>query len=149
MNIPNFRVLVLMLSLCAIAPSALAAPKAEAVVAQYMAAHNARDVNGVLALLSDVVDMRVLLPNGLPESKRLLNRAQQRETFGNMFRINPNAKFRVLAQIVSGSTVVVRDEGTGLVDGVREAGLTLYRVDGDKITAIWVLNGEGAQREKR
>jgi hypothetical protein len=28
-------------------------------------------------------------------------------------------------------------------------GLTLYRVDGDKIAAIWILNGEGAQRDKR
>jgi hypothetical protein len=89
------------------------------------------------------------MSNGTPESKRLLNRAQQRETFTNAFRINPNAKFRVLAQVVSGSTVVVRDEGTGLVGDMREAGLTLYRVEGDKIAAIWILNGEGAQRDKR
>jgi hypothetical protein len=75
--------------------------------------------------------------------------AGQRETFGNAFRINPNARFRVLAQVVSGSTVIVREEGTGLVGDMREVGLTLYRVDGDKIAAIWILNGEGAQREKR
>ena len=139
---------LLALMLCAIAPTALADSKPEAVVAAYQAAQNAKDVERLVALLSDVVDMRVLLP-GLPENKRLLNRAQQRQTFANAFRINPNAKFRVLGQIVSGSTVVVHDEGTGLVGGMREVGVTLYRVDGDKISAIWVLNGEGAQREKR
>jgi hypothetical protein len=145
------RLLVLLpgVLLCAVAPAVLAASKAETVVAEYLAAHNARDMDGLLALLSDVVDMRILMPDGTPESKRLLNRTQQRETFGNAFRINPNVKFRVLAQITSGSTVVVREEGTGLVGDMREVGLTLYRVDGDKISAIWILNGEGAQHEKR
>jgi hypothetical protein len=149
MNIRGLLVLTLGSLLCAFTPAVFAASNAEAVVAQYLAAHNARDIDGLLALLSDVVDMRILMPNGTPESKRLLNRSQQRETFGNAFRINPNARFRVLAQVVSGSTVIVREEGTGLVGDMREVGLTLYRVDGDKIAAIWILNAEGAQREKR
>ncbi|HEY7639993.1 MAG TPA: nuclear transport factor 2 family protein [Steroidobacteraceae bacterium] len=149
MNISRLLVLTLGSLLCAGAPAAPAASKAETVVANYLAAHNAKDIDGLLALLSDAVDMRILMPDGTPESKRLLNRAQQRETFANAFRINPNAKFRVLAQVVSGSTVVVREEGTGLVGDMRELGLTLYRVNGDKIAAIWILNGEGAQRDKR
>lgn len=107
MNISTLRGVVLGSLLCVIAPGVLAAPKAETIVAAYLAAHNARDVEGLLALLSDNVDMRVLLP-GLPESKRLLNRSQQRETLGNALRINPNAKFRILTQIVSGSRVVVQ-----------------------------------------
>jgi hypothetical protein len=149
MNILRLLVLTLGSALCAVAPGAPAASKAEVVVAHYLAARNAKDIDGLLASLSDVVDMRILMSNGTPESKKLLNRAQQRETFNNAFRINPNAKFRVLAQVASGSTVVVRDEGTGLVGDMREAGLTLYRVEGDKIAAIWILNGEGAQRDKR
>lgn len=148
MNVSTLRVLVFVSLLCAVAPGVLAASKAEAIVAAYLAAHNARDVDGLLALLSENIDMRVLLP-GLPESKRLLNRSQQRETLGNALRINPNAKFRILTQVVSGSTVVIREQGTGLVGGMREVALTLYRVDGDQIAAIWVLNGEGAQREQR
>jgi hypothetical protein len=149
MNIAKFLVLTVGSLLFAAAPAVLAAPKAEAVVAQYLAAHNARDMEGLLALLSDVVEMRIFTHDGTPETRRLMNRSQQREAFGNAFRINPNAKFRALAQVVSGSTVVVREEGTGLVGDMREVSLTMYRVKGDKIDAIWILNGEGAQREKR
>jgi hypothetical protein len=141
-------VLALGLILCGAPPGVSAASKAEAVVAAYLDAHNAHDLEAVLALTSDVLDMRILLADGTPESTRLLNHTQQRETFARAFRINPKAKFRVLSQVTSGSTVVVRDEGSGLVGGVRQAGLTLYRVEGGRIAAIWILNTELEQREE-
>jgi hypothetical protein len=73
MNIPRLLVLMLGSLLCAGASAAPASSKAEAVVADYLAAHNAKDIDGLLALLSDVVDMRILMANGAPESKRELN----------------------------------------------------------------------------
>jgi len=136
------------LTLGAVPSGFASASKAEAVVAVFLKAHNSHDVDAVLATLADVVDMRILLADGTPESKRLLNRTQQREVFATAFRVNPNARFRVLSQVTSGGTVVVRDEGTGMVGGVQQAGLTLYRVQGDKIAAIWIVNTEAEHREK-
>jgi hypothetical protein len=119
----------------------------EAVVRAHIEAHNAHDIEALLKTLAEVVDMRILVPDGTPETKNLLDRAQQRQRFLTAFRFNPNARSRVLSVVTSGSTVVVRDEGTGLVGGTRQAGLALYRVDRGRISAIWILNTEAVHRE--
>jgi len=72
-----------------------------------------------------------------------LDRAAQRQAYERAVTAMPQSHFTTLSQIASGPFVVSREEMRDSGGRGSEVGLAMYRIVGDRIAALWVLNTEG------
>ncbi len=101
-------------------------------VQRQLDAYNAHDLARFVAEYTD--DVEVFVP---PAAEPLLSgkKAFAEHYANNRFTL-PALRAEVVNRMVSGNTVVDHERVTGLHDGVVEA-IAVYRVDGDRIRAVW------------
>jgi hypothetical protein len=122
------------------ASAAVTAAEAEKIVQQHLDAQNAHNVEAMLVMLSDMVDFRVLSNSEGGDVKKILNKDDQLRQFETALSQNPNSHFRVISKISTPTTVIVNEVGSNFADGKSGAGITLYHVEGNKISGIWMLD---------
>jgi hypothetical protein len=127
----------------------VAAQAPEAVVRTYENSINSRSVDGLLSTTADNLDVRLFSADGTLQHEEFRSRAQQRNSFEHMLRVNPDSRNHILSLIASGPVVIIRDEAAGLPGGASEVGLSAFRVIDGHITQIWILNSEGITHGKR
>ena len=117
----------------------------EVVVRTFVDAENARSIEGLLAMTADILDVRLYNPDGTIQFEKARTRPEQRASFTEALRLNPDSRFRILSLIASGPVVITRDEVIGLPGGARGIALTAYRVFNGRIAELWILNSEPVQ----
>lgn len=121
--------------------TATVASRAHRTVQAHLAAENAHDLTALVATLADTLELRVQQENGRDTTFKLVGE-ERRRNYERAFRAAPKSHFRVISEIDSGPWVITREEGSGLPIGRNEIGLNAYRVVGDRIVALWILNIE-------
>ena len=101
-------------------------------VQRQLDAYNAHDLERFVAEYSD--DVQVFVPPA-PEPV-LSGKAAFAAHYANRRFNLPALHATVVARLVSGNTVVDHEHVVGLEDEAVEA-IAVYRVDGDRITAVW------------
>jgi hypothetical protein len=101
-------------------------------VQRQLEAYNAHDLEGFVAQYTD--DVQVFRP---PASEPVLSGkdAFARHYADNRFTL-PGLHAEILNRIVAGNIVVDHERITGLQEGAVEA-VAVYRVDGERIRAVW------------
>jgi hypothetical protein len=117
----------------------------EAAVRAYNDAINARSVDELLATTAETLDVRLYKSDGTIQYQKARSRLEQRNSFEEMLRLNPNSQTHIISLIVSGPVVIERAESTGLPGGASEIGLTAYRILDGRIMQMWILNTEGVK----
>ncbi len=101
-------------------------------VQRQLDAYNAHDLERFVAEYSD--DVQVFVP---PSAEPLLSGKAAFAAHYASKRFNlPDLHATVVARLVSGNTVVDHERVTGLGEEMVEA-IAVYRVDGDRIKAVW------------
>lgn len=118
----------------------------EEAVRAYEDSINARSVEGLLATTAESLDVRLYRSDGTLQYQKSRSRLEQRKSFEEMLRLNPNSHTHIVSLVASGPVVIERGETTWLPNGASEIGLSLFRVLDGRITQLWILNAEGPKQ---
>jgi hypothetical protein len=115
-------------------PEQLIDPNPEAVVQEQLDAYNARDLERFLATYApDAVVLR--MPAGEPMAR---GADELRETYGKLFRENPDLRATAVQRTVEGPWVIDHELVVGLADRPYLHAVATYRVERGLIRAVWL-----------
>jgi len=104
------------------------------VVSEFLAAFNRRDVDGIMALMSD--DCIYESPSPAPDGTQLIGQQAVRKAWEQLFQGRPDVVFDGEETFIAGDRAVARWIMRWTADGKEQhvRGLDIFRVEGGKIT---------------
>jgi hypothetical protein len=115
-----------------IAPAGPAVSGPENVVQEQVEAYNRHDLEAFLKTYSPEIKLYAF-----PDKELSSGLEAMRESYGKLFKRDPDLKVKIAKRIVQGDCVIDHEEVSG--GGRPFTVATIYRVKDGKITAIWFL----------
>jgi hypothetical protein len=109
-----------------------AASGPEKVVQEQVEAYNRHDIDAFLRTYSPEIKVY-----DFPDKESASGLEALRERYGKLFKREPDIRVRIAKRIVQGDCVIDQEEVN--VGGRQFTATAIYRVKGDKITAVWFL----------
>jgi len=114
------------------APVGPVASGPEKVVQEQVEAYNRHDIEAFLKTYSPDIKLYEF-----PDKESASGLEAMRERYGKLFKREPDLKVKIAKRIVQGDCVIDQEELSG--GGRQWTAVAIYRVKGDKITAVWFL----------
>jgi hypothetical protein len=114
------------------APAVPAISDAEKLVQEQVEAYNRHDLEAFLKTYSAEVKLYTF-----PDKELSSGVEQMRETYGNLFKKNPELKVKIAGRIVQGDTIIDQEELSGIPNPF--TAVAIYRVKDGKIATVWFL----------
>ncbi|GGS44087.1 nuclear transport factor 2 family protein [Actinokineospora fastidiosa] len=108
----------------------------EDVVAEQLAAYNARDLDRFLSCYIEDVPVHAF-PSGVELTDR--SGPRFRERYEALFASSPNLHAELLSRVAHGRIVIDQELVTGFNNSETRAAAAMYEVHEDKITRVWFI----------
>jgi hypothetical protein len=115
-----------------VGPDSPAASGPEKLVQEQVDAYNRHDLEAFLKTYSPEIKLYEF-----PDKELSSGLEPMRETYGKLFKKNPDLKAKIVGRIVQGDHVIYQEELSGIPSPF--TAVASYRVKDGKITAVWFL----------